>query len=103
MPSDAAEATALSLPEWDGLESAVRRLFAHNDALRERVREAESRIRELEAALSDVAAGRVDPTALAERVDLLERENQQLNERLERARNSVQRILARMHFVEEEP
>jgi predicted RNase H-like nuclease (RuvC/YqgF family) len=103
MPSDAAEGSALSLPEWDGLETAVRRLFEHNDALRERVEDAEARIRELELALRDVSAGRVDPVALAERVEALETENQQLNERLDRARHSVQRILARMRFVEEEP
>jgi predicted RNase H-like nuclease (RuvC/YqgF family) len=103
MPSDAAEGNALSLPEWDGLESAIERLLEQHASLRERAEIAEGRVRELEAALRDVSAGRIDPVAIAEHAQSLEKENQLLNERLERARHSVQRILGRMRFVEEEP
>jgi chromosome segregation ATPase len=103
MPSDGADRTTLSLPEWDGLESSVRHLLEQHEEARNRAEAAEARVRELEHALREVSAGRVDPVALAERAQALERENRDLSDRLERARHSVQRILGRMSFVEEEP
>ena len=102
MSSDAAEASDLSLPEWDQLELAVRRLLEDHDALLQRVAAAEDRTTELELALRNVSAGELDPVTLAERARALESENQDLLDRLNRARESVQRILGRLRFVEEE-
>jgi len=102
MPSDAAETGGLVPPEWDRLELAVRRLLEDNDALRRQVASADDRLRETEQALKNVSAGDLDPMALAERARLLEEENRDLADRLSRARESVQRILARLRFAEEE-
>jgi hypothetical protein len=103
MPSDAADSAGIDLPDWDLLERRVRGLMHAHASILRRAEAAEARVRELEGTLRDVSTGQLDPLALAERTQLLERENRTLNERLERARNSVQRILARMRFVEEEP
>jgi hypothetical protein len=89
--------------DWERLELAVRRLLESQDALRRRAQAAETRIRELEAGLADVNAGRLDPVALSERAQLLERENRALESRLAQARETVQRILTRLRFAEEDP
>lgn len=102
MSSDAAETGDGGLPELDRLEAAVRRLLDEYDTLRARTEAADDRVRELELALRNVSAGEIDPVALAERTRELETENRDLLDRLDRARESVQRILARMRFTEEE-
>ena len=102
MSSDAADTGGAVLPEWDRLEFAVRRLIDDNEALRRQIASADDRLRETEMALKNVSAGELDPMALAERARLLEEENRDLSDRLARARESVQRILARMRFAEEE-
>lgn len=102
MSSDAADPDGAALSELDRLESALRRLLDEYDALRTRAEAADNRVRELELALRNVSAGEIDPVALAERTRELEAENRDLLDRLGRARESVQRILARMRFTEEE-
>ena len=101
-PGGGNEAGPVDLPEWEWLELAVKRLLESHDVLRRRTELAEMRIRELEGALEEVSAGRMDPVALAERAEELERENQALEARLANARETVQRILARLRFAEEE-
>jgi hypothetical protein len=90
-------------PEWRQLEAAVRRLGSDRGAWRNRALAAEERIRELESALRDVAAGKLDPLALSERTRRLEAENRVLTQRLTLARETVDRILARLQFTQEEP
>lgn len=99
MSSNAPEA---DLPELDRLERTIRRLLDEYDGLVARVGAADNRVRELELALRNVSAGLIDPVSLAERTRELEAENQDLVDRLKRARESVLRILARMRFNEEE-
>lgn len=89
-------------PELDRLELAVRRLLEANDAVRRRAEAAESRATELEGAVRDMATGGLDPVALTGRVEALEEENRLLKQRLEQAQQTVQRILGRLQFVEEE-
>jgi hypothetical protein len=93
---------AATLPELDRLEQKVRALIERHDALIARADRADNRVRELELALRNVSAGEIDPMALAERTRALEAENRDLLDRLNRARESVHRILARMRFTEEE-
>ena len=88
-------------PEWDRLELSVRRLLDAHDAWRVRARTAEARVKELEASLADVASGRVDPVTLADEVEKERRRNRDLNDRLEKARTTVERVLARLQFLEE--
>lgn len=87
--------------ELDRLTANVRRLLADWEDWRRRVAAAEARVLELEAALRDVTSGGVDPVSLANRVASLEQENRFLARRLDRARESVRRISARLQFLDE--
>ncbi len=89
-------------PEWDALELSVRRLLETHDALKRRTQTAERRVRELESALGRVSSGALDPLALSERATVLERENKDLIDRLARANALVERIAARLNFLEAE-
>lgn len=88
--------------EWDALELSVRRLLETHDALRRRTQTAERRVRELESALGRVSSGALDPLELSERAGMLERENRELIDRLARANALVERIAARLNFLEAE-
>jgi predicted RNase H-like nuclease (RuvC/YqgF family) len=92
-----------SSPAWHRLEEAVRRITTDRSAWRDRALAAEDRVRELESALRDVAAGKLDPVALSARSRQLEAENRSLNQRLDQARETVDRIMARLQFTQEEP
>lgn len=87
--------------EWDRLELAVRRLLDEHTAAKGRVREVEARIMELEGALRRVSSGDIDPLALAARAEELAAENKVLRERLEVARDKLNRLLRRLRFVED--
>jgi hypothetical protein len=102
--SDAADTSALNGADWQRLESSLQRLLSEFDALHRRSSDAEERVRQLEGALrnSSTSAGDLDPVALANRVSLLEQENRFLARRLDRARESVKRISARLQFLEED-
>ena len=80
----------------------MRRLLETNDAVRRRAESAELRATELEGAVRDMATGGLDPVALTGRVETLEEENRMLRQRLAQAQQTVQRILGRLQFVEEE-
>ena len=90
------------MSDWDRLELAVRRLLDYQEALGQRADAAEHRIRELEAGIAEVSAGRLDPVALSQRAAALERENRALEERLAQARETVQHMLTRLRFAEED-
>jgi hypothetical protein len=83
------------------LAAAVQRLLAEWEEWRQRALKAESRAVELEGALRDMASGTVDPIALANRLQALEQENRFLARRLDRARESVHRISARLQFLDD--
>jgi chaperonin cofactor prefoldin len=86
------------------LEQALERLLNEFDELQRRCVGAEERVQHLEAALrnNSDATGELDPVALANRVHLLEQENRFLARRLDRARESVKRITARLQFLDED-
>jgi hypothetical protein len=102
--SDAVEMTPVNPGDWNRLETALQRLLSEFDALQRRSAEAEERVKQLEAALrnNSTSAGELDPVALANRVHLLEQENRFLARRLDRARDSVKRISARLQFLDED-
>jgi predicted RNase H-like nuclease (RuvC/YqgF family) len=89
-------------PELDRLELGVRRLIDANAELRRRAEAAEAAVADLHSAVQGLAAGTLDPLALSARVETLEAENRELRDRLAQARQAVQRMLGRLHFVEEE-
>ena len=88
--------------ELERLSTVVRRMLIEWDQLKLRTLAAEGRSRDLEAALRDVTSGNVDPITLANRVQALEQENRFLARRLDRARESVKRISARLQFLDED-
>jgi chaperonin cofactor prefoldin len=90
--------------DWKRLESSLQRLLDEFDELASKSARAEERVRQLEASLrsSSTATGEHDPVALSNRVHLLEQENRFLARRLDRARESVKRISARLQFLEED-
>ena len=102
--SDAAETPELNGADWQRLQSSLQRLLSEFEVLQRRSTEAEDRVKQLEAALrnNSTSAGELDPVALANRVSLLEQENRFLARRLDRARESVKRISARLQFLEED-
>jgi hypothetical protein len=89
-------------PELDRLELTIRRLIESHEAWQKRATAAESRVHELETAMQDVSAGRVDPVTLAETVRTLEQRNESLVERLNLAREATDRMIARLQFTAEE-
>jgi predicted trehalose synthase len=89
-------------PELDRLELKVRGLLDAYDAWRRRAEEAEARVRDLERAVRDMSTGGLDPVALADQVRVLDERNDALRQRMQQAEEAVQRMLARLHFVEEE-
>ena len=94
--------TQTTPPELDHLELTIRRLIDSHQVWEKRAQAAEARARELESAIQDLSAGRLDPTALAEEVRLLEKRNAALVDRLSRAQAAVDRMMARLQFTAEE-
>jgi hypothetical protein len=90
--------------EVQRLETALQRMLGEFDALQRRAVQAEDRLKQLEGAMrtSATPGGDLDPVALANRVTLLEQENRFLARRLDRARESVRRISARLQFLDED-
>lgn len=90
--------------DWQRLQNALQRLLGEFEALERRSTQAEERVRSLEAALRNhsTSGGELDAVALANRVHLLEQENRFLAKRLDRARESVKRISARLQFLDED-
>lgn len=80
------------------LESLVRNLGDELASMRRRALLAEARLKELEAAGAD---GPVKPK-LAERIGALERENAQLRDRLDKAKERSKVMLDRVHFLRQQ-
>ncbi len=85
------------------VDKAVNRLIAALETERQRAREADSRAADLEKLLERFEANGVSPARLTERVAALEAENTELRTRLDQGREGVQRMLARVRFLEERP
>ena len=98
------EASTPNTNELQRLETALHALLRAFDELSGRAAQAEERVRQLESTMrsSSAASGEVDPVGLANRVHLLEQENRFLARRLDKARESVKRISARLQFLEED-
>ena len=104
LSSDAVDITPGAGADWKRLESSLQRLLQEFDTLASKSARAEERVRQLEASLrsSSTETGEHDPVALSNRVHLLEQENRFLARRLDRARESVKRISARLQVLEED-
>lgn len=87
----------------DGLEEVLEKVLRRISTLKARVEDAEERRDELQALLEEFQSGGEDPAELARRARRLEEENQELRRRLHDGRGAVERILARVRFLEENP
>ena len=97
MSADNTEREAL-----DALEGAVARALERVAELELDRETALARSRELEGLLSAFSADGEAPDRMVARVKRLELENQDMRERMERGRESVERLLAKIRFLEEQ-
>jgi len=84
------------------LDEVVREAGRRIGLLREELREAQVQGERMQEILRGLTGGEVDPVALADRIQRLEVVNQDLLERLSRGRAGVERLLARIRFLEEQ-
>ncbi len=84
------------------LEGAVARVLAELDQLRRQAGESQLRSGELETLLDSFRAGDESPADMKARLNRLEAENRDLHERIGRGREAVERLLARIRFLEDQ-
>lgn len=83
------------------VELAVGRAVERIRELESEVRDARRRAGELDRVLVRIAGGELEPTDLVERLRALEEENADLRGRLAAGRERVERLLAKIRFLEE--
>lgn len=93
---DATERQALTR-----LEAGVGRLLSEREDLSRRVEFAEGRVQDLEALLRRFTKGDADPAALQATISRLELENDSMREKIREGREGVDRLLARLRFLED--
>jgi hypothetical protein len=84
------------------LQEAVVASLAEIERLRERASHAETQGAELDEMLRGVTAGEQSPREMIDRLGVLEEENRDLRERLFEGRTTVDRLLARIQFLEDQ-
>ncbi|NNK62775.1 MAG: hypothetical protein HKO98_06140 [Gemmatimonadetes bacterium] len=87
---------------FDAVDAAVGRAVARVRELEARARSADERAAEVEALLEKMASGEENPVQMKDELDRLQRENVDLRGRLDRGREGVERLLARIRFLEEQ-
>jgi hypothetical protein len=86
----------------DGLATAVERALERVSQMQDRLRVAEGRRDELEGLLAKMADGSANPAEMLTRLKSLEIENADLARRLDDGREGVERLLAKIRFLEEQ-
>ena len=82
-------AVSAALKQFQRLEDEVARMHAEGEAL--------------EGLLKGVTSGEEGPREMIEKLHVLEEENRDLRSRLDEGRAGVERLLARVKFLEEKP
>lgn len=85
----------------DALTAAAKGAEAEMKRLRGAVDQAEAKLLDQERLLSSIASGKESPSEMRERLTASEAENKDLLRRLEQGRESVDRMLAKLRFLEE--
>lgn len=84
------------------LEGATARALERLATLERQVIESRRRTAELDGMMTDMTSGGVPASALMDRLRALEAENGDLKRRLGGARERVERLLAKIRFLEEQ-
>src|SRR5512145_1450470 len=84
------------------LEAAVSRALERIHQLESQLQESRNRSGELDSLLGRITAGELPPSSLLEGMRALEAENADLRQRLAGARERVERLLAKIRFLEEQ-
>ena len=85
------------------LEDAVNAALKHVERLQGEVVRMHTQGDALEGLLKGVTSGEEGPRELLEKLRILEEENSDLRSRLDKGRAGVERLLARVRFLEEKP
>ena len=85
---------------FDDLEGTVQRALAELERLRGAAEASERRCGELETLLETFRVGDESPADMRARLVRAEAENRDLHERIGRGREAVERLLARIRFLE---
>jgi hypothetical protein len=87
---------------FDRLEAAVDAALARVERLQGELGAARAQAGEMQTLLRKFTGGEEDPAQLLSRLQRLEDENGVLTERLRKGREGVQKLLARIRFLEEQ-
>lgn len=87
---------------FDALERAVANTLRRLASLNERVARAEGRGADLEELLRQFTGHEVEPGQIVTRLRLLEEENTELRSRVDEARAGIERLLAKIRFLEDQ-
>jgi chromosome segregation ATPase len=101
-PEDNTHQESAELQAFSRLQRAVGEAGARIEKLRRDLGEARKRGEEIEGLLQKFTGGEEDPASMLARLRVLEAENQDLRARLEKGRDGVDRLLARIRFLEEQ-
>ena len=85
------------------LENAVTAALQEVERLRGEVVRTRAQGEALEGLLEGVTSGEGGPREMLDKLHILEEENQDLRRRLDEGREGVDRLLARVKFLEEQP
>ena len=100
--SEFADVDGLERKALSEVESAVGRLLDEMKRLESRTLRAETRVRDVEALLRRFTRGDEDPAQLQRKISGLQEENEEMRSRIEEGREAVDRLLARIRFLEEQ-
>ena len=87
---------------FERLEAAAEAALARLETLKGELRTSTAKAAEMETLLRKFTGGEEDPSDLLSRLQRLEDENGVLTERLRKGRDGIQRLLARIRFLEEQ-
>lgn len=84
------------------LEEAVEATLSRLGALEADLKESRRQASEMEEVLRKFTGGEEDPSQMVSRLHRLEKENKMLLDRMQKGREGVERLLARIRFLEEQ-
>lgn len=102
LPAAARAATSPVHTALAALEGAVGRAATLIGSLRARETDLLRRVSELEETVRSLSSGAIDPQTMLDRMRALERENEELRRRIDSGRQAVERLLAKIRFLEEQ-